>query len=296
MSNVKHLEKLTSRYIINLRLIASSNIHVGYIQEGILKRMVRLYVNKELIPIIPAESLKGSLRKLVAKFAKSINYGDELVNRIVDFHNEDVHYKEEKGKKYYPMESLSDEIQSRIVKEGIFTEEQLKELSDESVKELYYSLQCPVCRLFGSRSLAGKMNVSDFIPEKFPEILTYTSTSIDRKYGIAAEGKLFTIESIGAKTIFKGEIIIDNVMRKSHEASVLSSLINNIIELGGFYVGGAKSRGYGLLSIDENSKVQVNEFTEAKTLQDIKLNIEKLLFKKYEEMNIKEFAKWLIAD
>jgi CRISPR/Cas system CSM-associated protein Csm3 (group 7 of RAMP superfamily) len=189
MSETIYLERLEQRYIVYLKLVAKSRIHVGSTQEGTLKRMVWMNVNGKLLPAIPAESFKGALRKLAAKIAKSIDFQNPEIKEIVAYHTQDRHSRKEKDKLIYPEFIKNANIEDTLKK--IFNEEQLKELSYDARNELYLSLKCPVCRLFGSRGLAGKMLLEDVLLIDEPKTNIYTSTSIDRKNKTVASERLF---------------------------------------------------------------------------------------------------------
>jgi CRISPR/Cas system CSM-associated protein Csm3 (group 7 of RAMP superfamily) len=298
MSEIIYLEKLEQRYIIDLKLITKSRLHVGAYQEGIQKRIVWLNVNGKLLPVIPAESLKGSLRKLASKIAKNLDFSDQEVNEVVKYHREDKHSIEKNNVKLYPkfIEADTGELKKDRKKEleRIFSEEQLRELSKDAQKELYLSLKCPVCKLFGSQRLTGKMIFSDAILIDEPRIDIYTSTSISRKTKTVEGERLFSLESLEPNLRFQAKVIIDNVMRGSDEAVLLSKLFEYILKLGGFQIGGAKSRGFGQVAISEDSNVYMYAFKKPSTNEEVYENIMILLGKKFEIKNINEFIVWLM--
>jgi len=298
MSEIIYLEKLEQRYIIDLKLITKSRLHIGAYQEGIQKRIVWLNVNGKLLPVIPAESLKGSLRKLASKIAKNLDFSDQEVNEVVKYHREDKHSIEKNNVKLYPKFIEADNGELKKDKkeelERIFSEEQLRELSKDAQKELYLSLKCPICKLFGSQRLTGKMIFSDAILIDEPRIDIYTSTSISRKTKTVEGERLFSLESLEPNLRFQAKVIADNVMRGSDEALLLSKLFEYILKLGGFQIGGAKSRGFGQVAISEDSKVHIHSFKKPKTNEEVYENIMILLGKKFETKSINEFIVWLM--
>jgi len=298
MSEIVYLEKLKQRYIIDLKLITKSRLHVGAYQEGIQKRIVWLNVNGKLLPVISAESLKGSLRKLASKIAKNLDFSDQEVNEVVKYHAEDKHSIEKNNVKLYPkfIEADNGELKKDKKEElkRIFSEEQLRELSKDAQKELYLSLKCPICKLFGSQRLTGKMIFSDAILIDEPRIDIYTSTSISRKTKTVEEERLFSLESLEPNLRFQAKVIADNVMRGSDEALLLSKLFEYILKLGGFQIGGAKSRGFGQVAISEDSKVYIHSFKKPSTNEEVYENIMILLGKKFETKSINEFIVWLM--
>jgi len=292
MSETIYLERLEQRYIVYLKLVAKSRIHVGSTQEGTLKRMVWMNVNGKLLPAIPAESFKGALRKLAAKIAKSIDFQNPEIKEIVAYHTQDRHSRKEKDKLIYPEFIKNANIEDTLKK--IFNEEQLKELSYDARNELYLSLKCPVCRLFGSRGLAGKMLLEDVLLIDEPKTNIYTSTSIDRKNKTVASERLFSIESLEPNLRFKCRIIIDNVERESPEAILLARMFEYLLKMGEINIGGAKSRGYGRLAIDKDSIVHLQIFKTPIDEGEILENINILLGKKIETKSLNEFIEWLV--
>ena len=292
MSENIYLEKLIQRYILDLKLVAKSRIHVGSIQEGTLKRIVWLNVNGKLLPAIPAESFKGALRKLAAKIAKSINFENQEIEEIVAYHTEDKHSRKEIEKLIYP--EFLEKVNIEDTLKNIYNEEQLKELSQDTKKELYLSLKCPICRLFGSRGVSGKMLFGDLLLIDEPKTNIYTSTSIERKNKVVAPERLFSIESLESNLRFRCKIIIDNVERISPEAMLLARTLKYLLKMEEFNIGGAKSRGYGRLTIDKDSIVYIQTFKTPIDDKEILENISILLAKKIETKNLNEFIEWLI--
>jgi CRISPR/Cas system CSM-associated protein Csm3 (group 7 of RAMP superfamily) len=105
---------------------------------------------------------------------------------------------------------------------------------------------------------------------------------------------LFSLESLESNLRFEAKVIVDNVMRGSDEALLLSKLFEYILKLGGFQIGGAKSRGFGQVAISEDSKVYIHAFKKPSTNEEVYENIMILLGKKFEIKNINEFIVWLM--
>ncbi|MGB9759672.1 MAG: RAMP superfamily CRISPR-associated protein [Brevinematia bacterium] len=287
--------QLLSRAILELYFTAKTPIHVGYGQEGTLSIIARFPVNGKLTPIIPSESLKGTLRYLAGTISKSMNF-DQDTKKVVELHRKDTHMPEDSESKSSLIKDYKEKSRAFLENEGILSKKQLEELSDKDVVDLYFSLNCPICSLFGSKSLSGKINMLDMIPIHATNVTTYTSASILRKTLTVKEGSLYTIEAISPNTIFRTKIIVDNVLSKSDEANVLANLLVFIKERG-LAVGGLKSRGYGLLELDANqSNVKVQLFnSNPKNFEDIVSNVSTLLLKEkyYKHLTIDEYVKML---
>ena len=67
--------QLLSRAI--LEFIAKTPVRVGSVQEGTLNLVTRFLVNGRLTPIIPSESLKGTLRYLASTISKDMNFDQD---------------------------------------------------------------------------------------------------------------------------------------------------------------------------------------------------------------------------
>jgi len=287
--------QLLSRAILELYFTAKTPVHVGSWQEGTLNLIARFPVNGSLTPIIPSESLKGTLRYLASTISKSMNFNQDT-KKAVELHRKDTHIPEDSQYRSSLINNYKDKSRNFLENEGILNKKQLEELSDKDVVDLYFSLNCPICSLFGSKSLAGKINVLDMTPVQDASIVTYTSASILRKALTVKEGSLYTVEAVSPNAIFRTKIIVDNVLNKSDEARVLANALLYIKEKG-LVVGGLKSRGYGLLELDANhSGVKVLKFnSNPKSSEDVVSNISALLLKEeyYEYLTIDKYLEAL---
>jgi len=281
---------LKNRAIIDLYLKPVTPLHIGAQSELFVKTIIRIKVNGKYTFIIPSESIKGSLRSLAAIIAKSMSFSTNEIMRIVQSHEKDKHnYKQHE-------ENIDKTL------ENIFTKEQISELSEGDKHEYYASLKCPICNLFGGKGTSAKLKFFDAYPLIDEKIIalsykTYTSTSIDRDLGIAREGALHTIEFVepSENIRFKLKIILNNIEQASDTAKLLARLLQYILEEG-IVIGGLKSKGFGLLKIDEEkSNIKLIKLTtEPKTPEEIKTNILKIILKEgVEKYTLKEFIDWL---
>ena len=84
----------------------------------------------------------------------------------------------------------------RILDNGKYSVEQLNELSERDIVERYPSYRCPVCRLFGSRHLAGEILMVDSFVNDRVHIEEYTSTSLARDTRKVMEERLYKIQYV----------------------------------------------------------------------------------------------------
>lgn len=300
MTRSIHLEKVYERFVLDLslKLNSTSPLHIGAGSEGTNKMILRFKVNGKEIPIIPAESLKGTLRSLASSLSKQL-LPDNLA---IKYHVKDKHVKRENINKDEQIKIKESYLEkSKEVLEKIVPKDFIEEMSTSDnlrLIEYYFALNCPVCRLFGAQGMAGKLTFSDAIPKITPKLFTYTSTSINRKTRIVEKEKLFIITAVepDENLRFRFKIIGDNIYKGSEEAKLLSALIQWLIKFD-LQVGGLKSYGYGKLSVDKNeSTVKILKFKEnIQSEEDLLNNIRALLLKDgyFQVMKMDEFAGWL---
>jgi CRISPR/Cas system CSM-associated protein Csm3 (group 7 of RAMP superfamily) len=164
--------------------------------------------------------------------------------------------------------------------------------------ELYLSIHCPICRLFGSRHIAGKLLFHDGIPTAEAHLSTYTGISINRETRTIEKGRLFKIQYIVPtdNLCFRTVIIADNI-KGTPEAKLLALLLESIINEG-LKLGGLRSRGFGLMELERNrqSEVKYVEFNTEPVNNNEKLeNIRKMLFEEgyYKSLELKDFINML---
>jgi len=287
---IKHM------YILDLVYIPEEPIHIGAYQEGITKKYLLFKVQNEDVPIIPSESFKGVLRHLATRIAKKIFENSPEVGKIVECHKKDLHIKG-------CDKQFDDEIVDAynfFSSNKIFPRDKLSRMIEEdaeSLLEIYLSLKCPICYLFGSKKLASKLIFTDFIFEPTPSLHLYTATSIDRRNRRVAEDKLYQLEYVppSNKNRIRGRIIVDNVEPGSPPALLLASILQYIASEG-LLVGGSKSRGYGLIRLTNESKAYVLDINfSPKNLDDIISNVKAILLKeeKIKKLDIKDFIEYL---
>jgi CRISPR/Cas system CSM-associated protein Csm3 (group 7 of RAMP superfamily) len=283
--------QLTDRALLQLYLKPASPLHIGTGEE-FLKGVVQFTVNGRRIPIIPAESIKGVLRADARRLAPSLRFREPMVADVVIGHRKDKH--DELPDRYLPEAAA---LIARLFPHHA-QQRELQE-SREAILEVYASSHCPICKLFGSRYLAGKVLITDGIPVGEVGLEVYTSTAINRETRTVAENRLFKLQYVqpNEDLRFIVQVIADNLL-DSDEGLLLGALLDFMLE-GGLRLGGAKSRGYGLTQIDEQrSRVSLAIFNTNPASEEQKIeNVKKLLFLKgsYEELSLREFVKKLWA-
>ncbi|MEM2857111.1 MAG: RAMP superfamily CRISPR-associated protein [Candidatus Nitrosocaldaceae archaeon] len=265
-----HLERIINRSILDLYFKVIGPISVGMDNEGNIRKIVVTPTKNGYIPFIPAESIKGVMRNITRKiYDNSCNKGE---------HNKDMINQIDENK-----------IKEELSK--IFTVKQLDKLNKDDKLNLYLALRCPICKLFGSHMLCGKLLFSDMFPSNDAKIFTYTGISINRKKRTVEEDRLFTTEYI-MSSYTQMKIIANNIIdRQEHE--LLITLLT-IISDKGIQIGGLRSKGYGLLMLDKDrSKITVLEFISPKDEDGVIGNLKTLLKKDnyYKEFTVDEYVK-----
>jgi CRISPR/Cas system CSM-associated protein Csm3 (group 7 of RAMP superfamily) len=285
--------QLTDRALLQLYLKPVSPLHIGTGEE-FLKGVVQFTVNGRRIPIIPAESIKGVLRADAGRLAPSLRFREPTAADVVRSHRKDKHELSDRSDRYLPEAAA---LIARLFPHHA-QQRELQE-SREAILEVYASSHCPICKLFGSRYLAGKVLITDGIPVGEVGLEVYTSTAINRETRTVAENRLFKLQYVqpNEDLRFIVQVIADNLL-DSDEGLLLGALLDFMLE-GGLRLGGAKSRGYGLTQIDEQrSRVSLAIFNTNPASEEQKIeNVKKLLFLKgsYEELSLREFVKKLRA-
>ncbi len=178
-------------------------------------------------PFIPGSSLRGSLRSTIERIVSSMGMKPCLLikgNQCVS--TSDIIQKEFKVIKNNPSKIL--EIK--------------KFLSDDEKV-------CPICQLFGSTIAASKIKISDLkILNSSYYYQVRDCVSIDRDNEIAKDGAKFDFETIGRGSIFRFELIGENLTKR--DLRLLAVGIQEM-DTGNFWLGGNTSRGLGKCKLDD---------------------------------------------
>lgn len=301
-SDPKLHEALRNRALIDLYLRPMAPLHVGKGGVEFLNEVIQFEVDGRIKPIIPSESIKGTLRSLASRLAEHISFKNLETEVALRSHMTTLRKIGEKDKheirnEFIKMEEIK-EIEKRA--EGLsnlFDNSQWEEIKEKKL-ELFLSIHCPICRLFGSREIAGKLIFYDAIPISETRLTTYTGTSIDRKTRTVKKGRLFKIQYIipTENLLFRTRIIADNITG-TPEAKLLALLLETVMEEG-LSLGGQKSRGFGIMALDSKRQTEVKyvEFNaKPVSYEDRMTNIKKLLFINgyYETLNMKDYIEVL---
>ncbi len=211
--------------------------------------------------LIPSHSIKGVLRRVSEYVAKASATGKGLENALMRAHCEvegegirhvcsgdkdlslindyvrNVLNNRSNARKYIPEDSI-DEVRGKFEVGGIRGVIEVEPI---------VAIKCPICRLYGSLGLGGKVYVRDVVI-KGSEVNILTRTGIERPTSKVREGTLFSVEAL---TLPKLELtlIIDNVAPRTTEALIIVGTLEWLSKIG-LSIGGMKSVGMGHYVLD----------------------------------------------
>lgn len=183
-------------------------------------------------PYIPGSSFKGALRAYVESVMRTVPGG-----RACDPLDE--------SSVCVKRDTIQDWQRRRRLPEGASDH-----LSDEQLAVNVYEESCDACRLFGSPWLASKVNIRDLLVDEnswFGQFEIRNGVAIDRDTETAGAGLLYDFEVVAAGTLFGCEIVTENA--RDWELGLLMAGLRPF-ERGDAVLGGARSRGLGMVKID----------------------------------------------
>lgn len=126
---------------------------------------------------------------------------------------------------------------------------------EEMEREAESGTFCPICGIFGSTELASHVRIYDANPKDgLARTFVRTGVSIDREFGAARPGLLFTEELVvpNVTWLFRMDVLNIKFLPKPDgedpRATLLRSLLDYLLEMG-VSVGARKSVGCGLLRL-----------------------------------------------
>ncbi len=196
-------------------------------------------------PYIPGSSFKGVLRSHTEAMLRGI-LGEQVSLVCNPTNNEEwciVSGKSRKGK---------------IGIESLKKDEYDRNREDSEVARLVIANSCLICQLFGSPWLASRLQVRDLLVVEetwFGQFQERNGVAIDRGKEVAAEGKLYDFEVVPAGARFGFTAIVENA-----EDWQLGMLIAGLrpFQTGDIAIGGARSRGLGLVKLHLTEQNYIN--------------------------------------
>lgn len=215
-------------------------------------------------PYIPGSSIKGVLRSLASQLAEGMGLGscDPFIH---DRPCVKAVYLLKKLRRGYLVGKEFKEVVREVGDLPAPIEDAARESSDyqDLVRRLEERrLPCPVCRLFGNTELASHVVVYDCHPAggRAPSVASRTRVAIDRFRGAARSGALFQYEYVepGGRWVLRIDLHNIDLRGGGRAQDRLAVELLKYVTSHGIQVGGMKSVGLGLMSI-EKEKTLVRE-------------------------------------
>ncbi len=235
------------KIIINIELITLEPLHIGASEKSVKVNESDLLCIKrnDGKPVIPGSSMRGMLRA--------------YINRISE------HLKDPSMLKKLGLSDLKIEHQG-INKEdivcdlqGIFSKIGTKKNPKLEQIAIDDDCICDICLLFGAKGYGTPLKVTDFEPEGQFAFINRNHIAIDIESDTTQRKALFFVESVAEDTIFKGKLMFEkrDHSRQTQVMKLLEILLN-YLKNQELYLGGLKSRGYGLVKC---TKIEIQEYT-----------------------------------
>jgi len=235
--------ELKNKAIIKGKLTAIDPIHIGAASKASLDPTeVDSSVLKDAVgnPVIPGSSLKGVVRSRFETVLRTVGA------RVCDIHNDK---------------------DDNCVSKRVIEEIRGRKLPLIEQAQTYYDASCEVCRLFGGRQFAGKLQFKDcyYIGDTPCIFEKRDGVGIDRKTGSASKGVKYDFEIIPKGTQFDFELIAENLDEKQDKylALILNMLQGKGISDGDYLaVGGKTTRGMGriCLKIEKRNRLTAEDY------------------------------------
>ena len=218
-------DKFLNRYTVTGKLIAIDPIHIGSSSKNSLNPIDvddAVLKDNNGRPIIPGASVKGVVRSYFESVLRGID--EEKACIVLDNGNKCCTEKKENKQKF---ENIKDPL--------------------EKAKAVY-ECSCDVCRLFGGREFAGKLQFKDCYLIGEPSYERRDGVAIDRNTG-AAKGKAkYDFEVISKDSEFEFYLTADNL---DEQQKKYFDFILNAMQEGNLSVGGKTTRGLGRFKVSD---------------------------------------------
>ena len=214
-------DRFENKYILKGILVALDPIHIGSSAKSTLDPVdVDSAVLKDSrgYPVIPGSSVKGVVRSWFESVLRGagVDVCDVLDNKNC------CTVKGEKERK------KCDDLRKKA--------------------EMAYESSCDVCRLFGGRELAGKLQFKDSYLIGMPSFEFRDGVGIDRKTGAAKGGAKYDFEIISKDSEVSFYLTAENLDEKQKK---YFDFIVEGLRSGELSVGGKTSRGLGRFAVKD---------------------------------------------
>ncbi len=226
--------KFENKTIVKGVLVAVDPVHIGASAKNTLNpNDVDSSVLKDNNgnPVIPGSSIKGVVRSKFEAVLRSLNNANIRVCNIFD-----------------PNDStcITNKEAKEINKD--------KSMTEYKKAEALYEKSCDVCKIFGGREVAGKLQFKDcfFIGDKC-NYERRDGVAIDRETGAAKRGAKYDFEVIPKGAKFDFMLIAENLDEKQmmYLDFIIKLIEGTLVEGDYIAVGGKTSRGMGRIKLKD---------------------------------------------
>lgn len=212
-------DRFENKYILKGILVALDPIHIGSSSKSTLDPIdVDSAVLKDSrgYPVIPGSSVKGVVRSWFESVLRGA--GIEVCD-VLD------------NKRCCTAKNESERKNCKDIKEKA---------------EMAYEDSCEVCRLFGGREIAGKLQFKDSYLIGEPSFEFRDGVGIDRETGAAKRGAKYDFEIISKDSDFSFYLTAENLDDKQKK---YFDFIVEGLKSGDLSIGGKTSRGLGRFAV-----------------------------------------------
>jgi len=255
-----HLNPLTTKLIGYISFKPETTLHIGVGGWGVVREIIKINGEKT---IIPNSSWKGVFRQIAENIAKKLNL--KGLEKIAV----ESYIEKDEGVTYDIKDSrLLKDFTKTLRGEGNFfgyTQENLieflrhldygqaeiKALSEDTTEAKraltnIIAMHCPIGRLFGNTTIAGKLRFLDTIISYTPHLKP--GIGIDRSSNTVKEDQLYFLECASIDSSIPLRLIADNLEPKKTDSMLFGTILEYVEKLG-LQIGARKSVGLGALKM-----------------------------------------------
>lgn len=254
--------EIVAKYVIDYKIETLEPLAIGGTDESVKVSETdrKVLKNAKNIPFIPGSSIKGVIRSNFNRLSSVLNKTYKL----------DVNHRSDKQ-----LDKQLDKLKELVCDTPKENEKSKQSIDFEDVGNYF----CDLCLFFGAKGYGAPLQFTDCCLELEDNIVTEKRTHIriSTELDTTIKGGLFSAESVPKGVIFKGKIIYElknfesaNKGKKTgrnleSNQKILLGLLLNQINNKEIYLGGMKSRGYGLCKFNIE---KISEFTVDKIINN----------------------------
>ncbi|MEM1554582.1 MAG: RAMP superfamily CRISPR-associated protein [Thermoproteota archaeon] len=298
-----HLNPLEYKTIGLLDFELGSSLHIGIGGEEVQREFLRLPTG-ELV--IPSSTWKGAFRNISEQLAKSMKFNGIAALAVESYYESKsgITYRSDKNKfekfaedfvktlRGIPSGGMNSEELVLMMKGLGYTEEDILEVREKGLEaaedlarimaEDYIAINCPIGKLYGNRTITGKVRFFDSIFNAKTHFRP--GIGIERSSGKVKENALYFSEIVSFGNL-RLTFIADNLSPGADDSKLFANTLE-AIKFVGISIGGRKSVGMGHLKLS-NGIFYIVDFRK-----DENLAIGNP-FKKGEKFNLESFISWI---